>query len=181
MAKIIISNRWLNHHYAMETIDQIRIKLAESEERERLLQCRIDELNDFIENASIPLHWVNGSGIILWANQAELDLLGYTKEEYIGAHISNFHVDKDVIENMLTRLTRKETLTNYPARLRRKNGEIRSVIINSNVRWDGDKFIHTRCFTRDISELKEAELRKIDIINELQEQNSVLNRKLKSS
>lgn len=164
----------------METIEQIRSKLAESIERERSLQSRIDDLNDFIENASIPLHWVNGSGIIIWANQAELDLLGYSRKEYIGTHIGNFHVDKEVIEDMLTRLTCKETLINYPARLRRRNGEIRSVLINSNVRWDNDKFIHTRCFTRDISALKEAELKKIEIINELQEQNSVLNRKLKS-
>jgi two-component system, OmpR family, sensor histidine kinase VicK len=163
----------------MEPIEQLKNKLTESRERERVLQSRIDELNDFIENASIPLHWVNGSGIVIWANKAELDLLGYTKQEYIGAHISNFHADKEVIEDMLLRLTRRETLLNYHARLKCKNGDIRSVIINSNVRWDGDTFIHTRCFTRDISEIKEAESKKIDIIIGLQEQNSRLIRKLK--
>ena len=44
-------------------------------------------LKDYFENASICLHWVNASGIIIWANAAELKLLGYTEEEYIGHNI----------------------------------------------------------------------------------------------
>ena len=43
------------------------------------------------------------------------------------------------------------------ARLRCKDGSIRDVLINSNVLWEGDKFIHTRCFTRDVTERKRAE------------------------
>jgi two-component system, OmpR family, sensor histidine kinase VicK len=164
----------------MNDIEKMARELAESREREKELQRRFDDLNDFIENASIPLHWVNGSGIIIWANQAELDLLGYSKEEYIGSHIASFHADKNVIEDMLSRLTRKETLLNYPAKLRCKNGDLKTVLINSNVRWDNGKFVHTRCFTRDITQLKKAELKKVDLINELQEQNSELLRKLKS-
>jgi signal transduction histidine kinase/ActR/RegA family two-component response regulator len=31
------------------------------------------------------------------------------------------------------------------------------VLINSNVLWEGGKFVHTRCFTRDITERKRAE------------------------
>ena len=34
---------------------------------------------------------------------------------------------------------------------------IRRVLINSNVLWEDGKFIHTRCFTRDITERKRAE------------------------
>ena len=49
-------------------------------------------------------------GIILNANQAELEFLGYTHDEYIGRHIAEFHVDAGVIDDILKRLTRKETL-----------------------------------------------------------------------
>ena len=35
-------------------------------------------LRDFVETSTIGLHWVGADGTILWANQAELDLLGYT-------------------------------------------------------------------------------------------------------
>ncbi len=129
-------------------------------ERKRALEAlrrREDELTDFIENSSVGLHWVGADGIILWANRAELDLLGYTREEYIGHHIADFHADQDVINNILSRLFNKETLHNYEARLRCKDGSIRHVLINSNVKWEENNFAHTRCFTRDITERKQAE------------------------
>ncbi|WP_256009901.1 PAS domain S-box protein [Desertivirga xinjiangensis] len=123
------------------------------------LELRVQELTDFVENASLPLHWVDSKGIIIWANQAELDMLGYTAEEYIGSPISHFHADRLVIENILTRLANNETLHNYPARLRCKDGSVKHVLINSNVFRKEGEFIHTRCFTRDITVLKQAEER----------------------
>jgi PAS domain S-box-containing protein len=100
---------------------------------------------------------VGADGSILWANQAELDLLGYTREEYIGRKITEFHADQDVINDILRRLTDRETLHNYEARLRCKDGSVRHVLIDSNVMWEEDRFVHTRCFTRDITERKRAE------------------------
>lgn len=138
--------------------DKERIKQLEEENHR--LRHRNEELEDFIENGSIPLHWVNENGIIIWANKAELEALGYTKEEYVGHPIKDFHADEPVINDILKRLANKETLRNYPARLKRKDGTIREVLINSNVLWKDDKFVHTRCFTRDITELKELERKK---------------------
>ena len=43
------------------------------------------ELQDFFDNASVGLHWVGPDGTILRANRAELELLGYTPDEYIAA------------------------------------------------------------------------------------------------
>ena len=116
-----------------------------------------EELLDFVENGAVALHWVGADGTILWANQAELDLLGYTREEYLGRPVSDFHADRDTIEDILRRLTANETLHNYQARLRCKDGSLRHVLITSNVRRENGEFMHTRCFTRDITELKEAE------------------------
>ena len=112
---------------------------------------------DFVENAAVGLHWVGADGIILWANQAELDLLGYSREEYVGRAIADFHTDPGVIADILRRLSAGETLHSYEARLRHKDGSVRHVLISSNVRWDGERFLHTRCFTRDVTELKRAE------------------------
>ena len=123
------------------------------------LQERARDLTDFIENASLGLHWVAADGTILWANQSELDLLGYERDEYVGHHISEFHADSAVIEDILRRLGNKETLRNYEARLRTKCGLTREVQISSNVRWDKNEFIHTRCFTRDVTEHKRREQR----------------------
>ncbi|WP_293110318.1 PAS domain S-box protein [Moorena sp. SIO3I6] len=112
------------------------------------------ELLDFLENGCVGLHCVDSNGIILWANQAELDLLGYNAQEYIGHHIAEFYPEQEVIEDILARLTAKETLKNYEARLLCKDGSIRHVLINSNALWKNGKFVHTRCFTRDITEWK---------------------------
>jgi PAS domain S-box-containing protein len=112
---------------------------------------------DFVENAALGLHWVGEGGKILWANQAELDLLGYTHDEYIGRHISDFHADEDAITDILCKLSNNETLRDYEARLRHKDGSIIHVLITSNVRWDKGRFVHTRCFTRDITANKRGE------------------------
>ena len=140
-------------------MDERDTEIAQLKRELAALRERDQDLSDFIENASLALHWVDGDGRILWANQAELDLLGYTREEYIGRHIAEFHVDATVIEDILQRLNRRETLCNYEARLRCKNGTIRHVLIASNVRWNDQQFLHTRCLTRDITETKRAEQR----------------------
>ncbi|MEA3195632.1 MAG: hypothetical protein QOD26_3965 [Betaproteobacteria bacterium] len=112
------------------------------------------ELNDFFEHAAMPLHWVGPDGTILRANRAELELLGYGRDEYIGRNIADFHTDAAAIGDILRRLSAGETLREYPARLRCKDGDVKDVRITSNVRWDGGKFVHTRCFTRDVTHEK---------------------------
>jgi PAS domain S-box-containing protein len=124
---------------------------------EQALRRSEARLRDFVESASISLHWVGPDGTVLWANQAELDLLGYTREEYIGHNIAEFHADPPVINDILQRLTCGQKLHDYPARLRAKDGSIRHVLITSSVLFEESKFIHTRCFTRDISAQKRAE------------------------
>jgi PAS domain S-box-containing protein len=118
------------------------------------------DLLDFFENASVPLHWLRHDGVIVRANRAELDLLGYTEVEYVGHHIGEFHADTFANEDILDRLNRGETLRDYPARLRAKDGSIRRVRIDSSVyRGSYGEFIHTRCFTRDVTDLVDTEER----------------------
>jgi PAS domain S-box-containing protein len=131
--------------------------ISERKRVEEALRSREEELTDFIENSAVGLHWVGPDGTILWANKAELELLGYTRDEYIGHHIAEFHADSEVIEDILGRLMRDETLHSYEARLRCKDGSIRHVLISSNVRRQNGEFVHTRCFTRDITERRQAE------------------------
>ena len=106
---------------------------------------------DFFENAVVPMHWVSGEGIILHANKAELDLLGFASGEYVGRHIAEFHADPAKIEEILTRLSRNEQLRKVPARLRAKNGEIKHVLISSSVHFRDGEFVNTRCVTLDVT------------------------------
>ncbi|MEX5218923.1 MAG: response regulator [Nitrospira sp.] len=132
-------------------------EVARREEVERTLRRREQELADFVENAVEGLHQVGPDGTILWANKAELDLLGYAADEYVGHHIAEFHADRHRIDDILERLLRGETLYDYPARLRCKDGTVRDVVIHSNALWEEGRFIHTRCFTRDVTERKRTE------------------------
>jgi PAS domain S-box-containing protein len=110
------------------------------------------DLVDFVDTAGVGLHWVASDGTILWANPADYEPLGYSEAEYIGHSIVDFHADADTITDILRRLSGGERLQNYEARLRCKDGSTRNVLIASSVRYgDAGEFLHTRCFTVDVS------------------------------
>ena len=126
-------------------------RLAEQARREE------QELSDFFENAAVPLHWVGPDGVILRANRAELALLGYPREQYVGRPIADFHVDPETITDILRRLAAGETLHAHPARLRASDGSILHVVVDANVHRENGRFVHARCFTRDVTALRRAE------------------------
>ena len=116
-----------------------------------------EDLSDFFESASLGFHWVDLDGTILKANQAELDLLGYGADEFVGRNIADFHVDREVIDVILRRLAEGETIQGQEARLRCKNGGIKHVLIDSSALFRNGKFVHSRCLTRDITAQKRAD------------------------
>ena len=127
--------------------------LRRSEEEARRSK---QELQDFVDNAAEGLMSIGPDGVILWANQAELDLVGCTRDEYVGHHITEFRGEREVVEDILTRLARNETVRNREVQVRRKDGSVRHVLVNSNVLWENGKFVHTRCLSRDITPRKKA-------------------------
>jgi PAS domain S-box-containing protein len=131
--------------------------ITEHRRAEEELKRRHQELEDFFENGAVALHLVAGDGIILRANQAELELLGYGSEEYVGRNLAEFHADANAIEVILARLRSGETLDKYPARLKAKNGTIKEVQITSSAQFEDGKFINGRCFTLDVTDQKRAE------------------------
>ena len=115
------------------------------------------DLADFLENAPISILCLGPNGLIRWANAAELCMLGYTREEYIGRHIKYFHADQHIVEDILHRVAQGETLHDYEARLLCKDGSVKQVLISSNGLWEDGSFVYTRCFTRDITDRKRTE------------------------
>src|SRR6266851_2176559 len=148
-------------HRAIAALQQrahaLETEIAERRKAERLLQRREAQLWDFLESAVVAMDWVAADGTISWANRAELKLLGYDRDEYIGHQISEFHVDQPVIRDILQRLGRHEELHGYETRLRCKDGSIREVRIHSNVFAQEGEFVHTRCFTVDVTGQKRAD------------------------
>ena len=124
---------------------------------ERALQRNERDLTDLFENAVVGLHWVGPNGIILRANQAESNRLGYSRDEYVGHHIAEFHVDQSAIADLLTRLIAGDTLREWPAQMRCKDGAIRDVLISSHGLFEDGVFVHSRCSTVDVTDQKRAE------------------------
>ncbi|QGZ38407.1 PAS domain S-box-containing protein [Pseudoduganella flava] len=153
----------------------LRAELARAREAADTLRHRERELADFVENAAEGLHRVGPDGTILWANKAELALLGYRWEEYVGHHIGKFHVDSGVIGDILVRLQAGQTLYDVPARLRCSDGSIKHVVINSNGCFENGRLRYTRCFTRDATErhlLEQAHREREALVAELSRANS---------
>ena len=157
----LISKPW-NDDALKITIRQL---LEEGERRKRPGPTTTDaaphsreaDTADFCEQAAIPLCSIGGDGTILWANRAELDLLGYARDEYVGRSFREFHADPRIAEDFLRRLYNGEALRQFEARLRRRDGTIREVLIDANVQWEDRRFVRARCVTRDNSAHKASE------------------------
>lgn len=139
---------------AINCFQDISAHKAMSEE----LLRRGADLEDFFENGAVGLHIVSGDGIILRANNAELALLGYSADEYVGRHIAEFHLDTPVIDDILHKLACGDSLEAHPARLRAKDGSAKHVLITSNGRFEEGKLVNTRCFTVDVTARYAAEM-----------------------
>ena len=132
-----------------QKVHALQTEAARRRQAEKDLLRREREFADIVENAAEGLHQVGADGTILWANKAELQMLGYRWEEYVGHHITRFHADADVVDAMMARLAAGETVVDQPARLRCKDGSIRHVVIRSNACFEDGRLRYTRCFTRD--------------------------------
>lgn len=111
----------------------------------------LDTLLDFVNNAPIGLQWLSPSATVLWANQCHLDLLGYTAEELVGKHITEFSCDTaEELENKFSVVLGGGNLHSAPADWKTKDGDIRHILIDSNIRFGpGGKVRNTRCFIKD--------------------------------
>jgi orotate phosphoribosyltransferase len=135
-----------------QKVHALQTEAARRRQAEKDLLRREREFADIVENAAEGLHQIGADGTILWANKAELQMLGYRWEEYVGHHVARFHADASVAEGMLARLAAGETVLDEPARLRCKDGSIRQVVVRSNACFEDGSLRYTRCFTRDVTD-----------------------------
>jgi len=144
------------------TTEKLHRELAAAHEEVRTkqedLRRHADQLSVLLETAAMGLHRVGPDGTILWANQAELQLLGYAHDEYVGHHISEFHVQQDIISHILSRLQHGEQLRDVEAQMKCRDGSVKTVLIDSGVLWENGQFIYSQCFTRDITTRKQMEI-----------------------
>jgi hypothetical protein len=58
------------------------------------------EMEDFLDSLEVIFHSVSEDGIILWASQHELNVFGYTKDKFVGKHLSDFILDPEALKKV---------------------------------------------------------------------------------
>lgn len=112
-----------------------------------------DRLLDMFEDAAVGIQWLDLDGHVLWANRAEREMLGFADDaDFVGRHVGEFHVDRDAVERLLRHVGRGAALRNAPARLRRKDGEVRHVVMSCGAYWRDGELAGAHCFTQDVTD-----------------------------
>jgi PAS domain S-box-containing protein len=138
---------------AMVRQHELALRRSETEVRRQAKQ-----LEAFLETAAIWLHRAGPDGIVLWANEAELCALGYSRQQYIGHPLREFFVNAAAADEMMARLHAGQAVSELEADMKCRDGSIKHVLIDCTALWEEGRFIHTQCFTRDITEQKRASL-----------------------
>lgn len=120
------------------------------------LERQRTQLSAFLETAALGIHRAGPDGTILWANDAELALLGYSRDEYVGRNLAEFYPPA-LVADMLARLRRGERVTDVETVLRCRDGSLKSVLIDCTALLENGNFLHTQSFTRDITGRRAAE------------------------
>lgn len=109
------------------------------------------EALDFLDDAPVAVHALDGDARILWCNRAQLELLGYSSHECVGRSAADFYANPQEADEILQRLRAGELLRNYAVVLRTKAGSMRQCLLSANARLEGGAMRYGRVFTRDIT------------------------------
>jgi PAS domain S-box-containing protein len=148
MAALVLHNA-ASHEEAVRQAEARTAALRESEERFRGV---FDKSPIIIALLSVP------EGRILEVNAAAQATFGYTREEAVGKTSAelNLWVDLELRERYLQRLRAEKTISAFEAQMRRKNGEIFTVLYSGSFVMIGGQ-PYSLNMLQDITARKQAE------------------------
>jgi PAS domain S-box-containing protein len=100
-------------------------------ERTRALSFAQEQISALFETAHIGIGLATLEGKILVANEALLQMMGYSEEEMLQRNVTGFYVDLGQRDDMLERLSRSKAVNDFGVKLKRNNGS--SFFANVNV------------------------------------------------
>ena len=120
-----------------------------------------DYLRDFFEYAPIGFHAFGADRIIIDVNQAELDMLGYTKDEIVGKKTwADLIIPSEIplFQQHWKMINLKGEVRNLNYTLLRKDGCRRKVLLSASARFDASgKLLNTRGSVIDITEFEQKD------------------------
>ncbi len=134
--------------------------ITERKRMEEMLRKSEEQYRELFDNASDFVYSTDPNGIFISANKALVNVLGYSREEIIGDHISKIMSPENfAIAQQMTakKLSGEVDFTKYELEIISKDGSMIPVELNSRlIRKDG-KPAGVQGTGRDISDRREAE------------------------
>ena len=115
------------------------------------------------EDSIVGIAIATSTGNLVDANQAGIDILGYTKDELLSMPITNIYVDPDQRDQYGALLARDGQVSNFEIQVRRKNGEEIVLSLNVSSRLDIDGASLYQIIFQDITAAKQAEAERQDL------------------
>jgi len=152
--------------------------ISERKQAEEALLESEQRFRDFFENAPIGFHIFGPDQIIIDINDAELEMIGYSRKEIVGKKTWEELIvpqQRDISKKHWHNMTTKGHVRNLEYTLVHKDGHHINVILNASARFDKDgNVVNTRGSVLNITARKEAEQARQRLNKELEVKNKEL-------
>jgi PAS domain S-box-containing protein len=132
-------------------------KLTEGEGKVRCTQLRC-----VLENAPVGICLLSPEGKVLEANLAELEIYGFTSEEYLSRDLPSCCLNPKALTAALAGITEELPALGTEVDILCQTGYKKTIRIDAHGIWDDGKLSFIQCFTQDVTLLKQVEGAKKD-------------------
>ncbi|MBE0537521.1 MAG: PAS domain S-box protein [Phycisphaerae bacterium] len=133
--------------------------VTERRAAEKTVRETEERFRDFFQSAPIGFHILGPDRLFVDINEAELEMIGYTREEVIGRKTWGDVIvpeQKDVFERHWAEVTSKGQVRNAEYTLVHKDGRLVHVMVNVSALFDeAGRCVRTRASVIDVSERKQ--------------------------
>ncbi len=141
---------------------------ADLEVSNRVLRNSLERNQAFLRNASDGVYILDTEGKVLELSDSLCTMLGYTRAELMGAHVSLWNAQWSPLElqSVLGKLAAKADRSEFETRHRRKDGTILDVEVSGQrLELSGQTLLYLSA--RDVTEKKRADRQILDQIEQL--------------
>ena len=149
-------------------VDDPKVYYAELEEtvavrtrelRDSLEALRISEgrYRSLFEGSRDPI-FITVNNEVVDANQATLDMMGYTRQELVGANVRPLFADPDERHRLRLELEANGAVANFPVRLTSKSGKVIDCQLTATLQLEDDgESWGIQGIVRDVTEMKRTQ------------------------
>jgi PAS domain S-box-containing protein len=142
----------------LESILIVARDISERKESEIKLKESGDKYRTLFEDSKNPIWMTSREGIILDANQATAELLGYSKEELIGLDVYSLYVDPGHRKIFQAEIEEKGFVKNFQSQWKTKDGHQLDILFDFTLWKDNDeKIIGYRGIAEDVTLLNKSQ------------------------